>query len=120
MPATPTPTKTEILDHLERLNRTPFRDILAEALGCAPNAKAMRKYFNRFPDRFAQTITQFAKLAGYSEKTEINQTNIYAIIAGASDAELMARLTKALETLGTQPTPKTIEHVTTTTDEPKE
>lgn len=112
MPATHTPTKAEILDQLERLNRSPFRDILAEQLAAMPTAEQMRAYFAKYPDRAMQALTQAARLAGYSEKTEITQ-NIYAIIAGASDAELMARLTKALETLGTaqqQPAPKTIDH----------
>jgi hypothetical protein len=111
MPDTRALTKSEILDQLERLNRTPFQDWAAEIIGALPDAKAMRAYFAKYPDRAAQTLTQAARLAGYSEKTEINQTNIYAIINGASDAELMARLTKALETLGAaQPTAKTIEH----------
>jgi len=111
MPDTRALTKTEILDQLDRLNRQPFKDWLTDIIGALPDSDAMRKYFKKYPDRAAQTLTQAAKLAGFSDRAQINNTNIYAIVATASDAELMARLTKALETLGAaERQPKTIDH----------
>jgi hypothetical protein len=110
MPATYTPTKDEILDQLNRLSRDPFQQWTAEIIGALPTKEDMQAYFKKYPDRAAQTLTQVAKLSGYSEKTQINQTNIFAVVANASDAELMARLAKALEAIEQRKTePVTIE-----------
>lgn len=109
MPDTRALTKDEILDHLNRLSRGPFVDWMAEVMQAAPTAEDMKAYFAKYPDRAAQTMTQAAKLAGFNDRAAGGSTtNIFAIVAGASDAELMARLAKALEAIEGQKAPTTI------------
>ncbi len=78
----------------------PFTDVLAAIIGAQPDPKAVKLFADKYPDRWAQTVAIFARLAGYHEKMEV-KGNIALNISGMSDAELMVRLGEMSEQLKT-------------------
>jgi hypothetical protein len=81
----------ELAEDIEALLRRPFRRELARILGCAPTDAAILKFSKRFPDRWGQLVAIFGRLAGYTEKIEV-ESNLAREINALSDAEVMARL----------------------------
>lgn len=81
----------EIHKNIQNLSRGPFQTILTEFLGAQPTLENMQAFADRAPDKWAQTIGMFAKLAGYKDEIEVNQ-NINVQISSMSDSELMDRV----------------------------
>lgn len=83
----------DLYPHLTALQREPFQEVLALCLACRPTEADLRKFSALYPDRWANAISIFARLSGYTEKVEINQnTNITVRVAQMSDSELAAEL----------------------------
>jgi len=61
----------DLLHQLKQYDRTPFHDLLAEFLECAPTADAIQKFANKYPDRWAGAMRQIAQMAGFTEKREL-------------------------------------------------
>lgn len=97
--------RAEIEEQLANLDREPFRELLNECLRAFPDCEDMKEFFAKYPDRAAQTITQLARLAGYTEKTEVTHNNVFLAVKAMSDSELAIRLQnmgldmKALKTI---------------------
>ena len=91
----------EIGEHLKRYSREPFVEELTSLLACKPDENSIKKFAKRWPDRWAQTITQFARLAGYTEKViglDITN-NYYLTLKQSSDLELNAQYIKLKQQL---------------------
>ncbi len=76
---------------LANMSRSPFMDKLAQALDHGPSDEAITAIANRNPDRYAQYVAIFARLAGYSDKLEVEST---VSINSMSDAELETELAR--------------------------
>lgn len=74
---------------LAAMSRQPFRDLLREMIGAAPTPEAIRRFADKYPDRWAQATSILAGLAGYERG--IVEVNVFHI-KGLSDADLMRRL----------------------------
>lgn len=70
-------------------------------LDAPPTEESIQDVANRSPDKWMQAVTMIAKLAGYSEQISLDHTHRHFVtLLECSDAELMERLTKALEKFG--------------------
>lgn len=77
-------------------HREPFIRALADFMECQPTMEAIMAFANKSPDRWAQAVTMLAKLAGYSEKIEIEE-NVNINVRTKSDAELIQELGSMLD-----------------------
>jgi hypothetical protein len=82
---------------IARVDRDPFQRSLAEFLTAAPDPEAIRAQAIRFPDRYVQSVTQLARLAGYRD-TSVS-VSITADLSAMSDAELEMRVRQVEEEL---------------------
>src|SRR5512145_2652289 len=82
--------REEIEAQLEAASRLPFVGLLARLLGCAPTDAAIDAIAQKNPDRWAQMLAIVARLAGYTEKLDVN-AQLDVSLHDLSDAELMAR-----------------------------
>jgi hypothetical protein len=98
---------------IQELSRAPFRQILAEMLGCKPDIASLQDFANRQPDRWAQSVAIMAKNAGYEQKQTVEH-NHSILLAQMSDAQLFAELRKSEQELETlmHNDPALIEHET--------
>jgi hypothetical protein len=79
--------------------RAPFRRVLAELIGARPTPEAIRRFADKYPDRWAQAVSIMGGLAGYERGVvEVNVFNI----KGLSDADLVKRLAEVEKQLGEQ------------------
>lgn len=92
---------TEVIGrHIAALARQPFKDLLTEMIGARPTPEAIRRFADKYPDRWAQAISILGGLAGYERGVvEVNVFNI----KGLSDADLMRRLAEVEEQLRARP-----------------
>ena len=81
----------QIALELEVLSREPFLDILGKLLEAAPDAETVRIFSEKRPDRFAQAVAIFGRLAGFHDKLQID-ASVAIDISRMSDAELMDQL----------------------------
>ncbi len=81
----------EVAAALRAYSREPFHDILASLLAAQPDPEAVKEFARKYPDRWAQAVAIFGRLAGFSEKIKV-ETNITLKVAGMSDAGLLDRL----------------------------
>ena len=86
-------TGEEIRAAVEELRREPFRELLLDALSNSPSPQALKIFADKAPDRYAQCLTQYAKLAGYNEKIDVEHTVTFK---NMSDMELITLLNQAL------------------------
>ena len=63
-----------LLEHLQRMQVTPFRDALATFLEAAPEAEHVAAFGAKAPDRWAQAVTMLAKLSGYRDTVDVHVT----------------------------------------------
>jgi len=84
----------QLLDQFHAMSRAPFRDELARLMRIPKSRKAFRTWANKSPDRWAQAVAIFARLGGYSDKTEVEihgtLAHKLAELQGLSDAQLEA------------------------------
>lgn len=78
-----------LMRELAAQTRAPFRRVLAELIGARPTPEAIRRFADKYPDRWAQAVSIMGGLAGYERGVvEVNVFNI----KGLSDADLDRRL----------------------------
>lgn len=94
----------EIERELELATRVPFRHVLARLLNLAPSDDAIGRIAEKNPDRWAQTLAIVGRLAGYSEKLEVEDSREMRL-RKLSDMELEMRLA-ALEGAVEAPGPR--------------
>ena len=81
-------SKTAVQKALKEMSREPFKDVLAELLGSRPTKKSLKEFADAHPDRWAQAVTLFARMGGFSDKTVV-EYNFYHHILQAPDSELL-------------------------------
>jgi len=79
-------TGDELRTRLRAYDRTPFLDLLACFLECAPSAADIRMLARKSPDKYIQAITQLARTSGFSDKTE--SVNFSVHVTKLSDSQL--------------------------------
>jgi hypothetical protein len=83
----------ETLAETAALSRAPFRRILSRYIQAAPDLEALAAQAERFPDCWAQGLAMAGRLAGYSEKLEIDgSVDIIHRLHQLSDMELEAEI----------------------------
>lgn len=83
-----TPDPIDLLSRLSNYDRSVFMEMLAEALHEKPTPSAIKAFADKQPDRFAQYVTQIAKLSGFNDKLEVDIG--FKAILQLSDAEKLA------------------------------
>ena len=81
----------EVHEKVAQLSRSPFREQAARILACAPTNEAIVNLAERNPDRWGQLLAIVARLAGYTDKLEVEAT-VHAKVSAMSDSELQAAL----------------------------
>lgn len=92
----------DIRGQLRSYDRSPFLDVLALYLECAPTVEALVDFADSHPDKWAQAIGVIGKLSGFTEKKEV-AVDINVHIKSMSDSQLEDRLRELMNV-------KTIEH----------
>ncbi len=57
----------ELEQQLSGYDRTPFHQQLARAIACGPSKTAWRKLATNAPDKWARSITELSRAAGFAE-----------------------------------------------------
>ncbi len=81
----------ETRQHIANLSRSPFRDLVARLLACQPTDDALVHHAEKNPDRWAQTLAIAARLAGFTDKLEVEGSLVHRVEA-LSDSQLDQRL----------------------------
>jgi len=93
---TPDPTQearaADTLAEIRALSRAPFRRILSRYVDAAPDLDALAAQAEKFPDRWAQGLAIAGRLAGYTEKLEVDVTGEVTHLHQLSDLELEMRI----------------------------
>jgi len=92
----------DTLAEIGGLSRAPFRRVLSRYLEAAPSLDALTAQANRNPDRWAQGLAIAGRLAGYTEKLEIEGSVDVHHLHRLSDMELeheLIRLQAKLDAL---------------------
>ena len=76
---------------LEARSRKPFVDVLAQFMTAMPDPEAIKAFAERHPDRWAQAVAVFGRLAGFHDKLQVD-TSIAVDVSRMSDAELIDQL----------------------------
>src|SRR5262245_195299 len=102
-PTTATETQAaDTLAELRALSRAPFRRVLSRYLEAMPDLEALAAQAEQYPDRWAQGLAIAGRLAGYSDRTEVDHTGTIHHVHHLSDAELVARIAELDAQLDTQ------------------
>lgn len=104
----PSWTAEDLTAQLRRYDRSPFIDLLAYWLRCAPDMDAIELLAKKKPDVWVKALTDLARISGYSEKQEVTHT---VRVDQLSDSQLEDRARELASRLGLPlPGPRTIEH----------
>lgn len=90
MPKAPQMDPEAIRENIDALSRDPFREQLATWLQAAPQGDSIEEWANRHPDRWAQGLAIVGRLAGFSDKLEVEGTIQH--VHELSDAEIIQRV----------------------------
>lgn len=82
----------ETLAEVAALSRAPFRRVLARYLQAIPDLEALAAQAERNPDRWAQGLAIAGRLAGYTEKLDVEVSGALLHLQTLSDAELEAKI----------------------------
>lgn len=75
---------------LSRYDRSPFMDLLAGFLMCAPSSAAITKLADAKPDVFVKAVSDLARISGYTDKREV-EVNHRVKLETLSDSQLHDR-----------------------------
>ncbi|MGI9489142.1 MAG: hypothetical protein ACR2RF_25305 [Geminicoccaceae bacterium] len=100
-------TSEELREHIERMSRDPFKELLATFMDGQPEANDIKELARRYPEAWTKAMVQVAHLAGFHERLEIEEHHIHAVIH-MSDQELMRKLAETMQEIGGPA--KVIEH----------
>ena len=89
----------ELITRLRKYDRSPFQDLLAIWLESMPDAASIEAFAKRAPDKYAMSLGQIARVAGYTEKIE-TQHNVNINIGNMSDSQVEDELRKRMQELG--------------------
>ena len=81
-----------------RLSRAPFHVKLAQILGHGPSDQAIADLAEKSPDRWAKLVAIFARVAGYSDLSQV-EMGVTQRIEEMSDSELTEALAKLQATV---------------------
>lgn len=82
-----------ILSFLYSYSREPFQRELAKFLACAPDPVSVLAFAQRNPDRWSKAVQDLARIAGYTEKLEVDHKHThYHNIQRLSDIQVEQRL----------------------------
>jgi hypothetical protein len=84
------------------LDRTAFAEQLALVMMQRPTDARVKAFANKFPDRWANMIATFARLAGFTDRSESVNLHAFVSLQSLSDIELEAELSKLTSQLDTQ------------------
>ncbi len=87
----PTIDSDSVRAQIMALQREPFREVLAEALGCTPSREAMAAFSEKHPDRWAQCLAILGRLSGYKDEMAVAKDSNVSISL-MSDAELIEEM----------------------------
>ncbi|MGI9306582.1 MAG: hypothetical protein ACR2P5_04680 [Gammaproteobacteria bacterium] len=103
-------TKKQIEAHLRQLSREPFAEVLEMFLDCAPDEDAILELAQSYPERWAQSVTMIAKLAGYTEQATIEHRHSGMIaLVEMSDSELHSKMIEVMGRLGIEQSTNLVE-----------
>jgi hypothetical protein len=92
---------------LQSYDRTPFLDILAIWMECAPTPQTIMAFADKYPDRWTKALLDLGRLGGFAEKREID-ISMEASIRNMSDSQIEDQLRDAAYKLGI-PLPRLLE-----------
>ena len=102
---------------LQSYDRTPFLDLLASFMECAPTPQTVFAWAERYPDRWAKALTDLGRLGGFADKKEL-EVNMMAQITRMSDSQIEDKLREHAYKLGI-PLPKLLELKATVSADPE-
>lgn len=89
----------QLRQRLQSYDRTPFLDILAIWMECAPTPQTIMAFADKYPDRWTKAMLDLGRLGGFAEKKEID-FNFAAQVARMSDSQLEDQLREHAYRLG--------------------
>lgn len=93
------PNALQVGGEITRLLRAPFQRLLADYLGCAPTAEAIRKFADKSPDRWVQGLVMLGQMAGYTKDIHVTSDSTLNVHL-MSDTDVRERLQAARAALG--------------------
>lgn len=84
-------SRDDIRDAVGRLSREPFQDLMSVFLQSCPTELELYEFAMAHPDKWVSSIAAISKIAGYTEKTEIDVAHTINV-GSISDADLLQRL----------------------------
>ena len=102
-------TADDLRSALRRYDRSPFLDLLAAWMECAPTVEDVLSLATRKPDIWVKGLTDLAKMGGFTEKQEVIHSHR---LDQMSDSQLEDQMRKIASAMGIElpPTFKTIDH----------
>lgn len=64
----------DLTNKLRSYDRTPFMELLAYWMECAPTHEEIEAFARKKPDMWVKALTDLAKVSGYSDKQEVLHT----------------------------------------------
>jgi hypothetical protein len=95
-------TGDDLRRRLQAYDRTPFLDLLAIMLECAPSIEALNKMAEKSPEKYFLALGQLARTGGFTDKTETTH-NVNLNIGQMSDSQLEDRARHLAEVLQLAP-----------------
>ena len=94
--------RRQLIARLSRADTLPMIEQLATLIGCAPSPDAISEWSAHYPDRWANAVSVFAKLSGYTEKREV-AIGVTLDLTRLSDSQLEQRIADQVAKLGLLP-----------------
>lgn len=104
-------TAEQIREKLRKWDRSPFMDLVAAWLECAPTPEALVSFADRFPDRYAASLLALSRVAGFADKKEITADvsgTVIHRVEEMSDSQLEDHLRDLAYKMGI-PVPQTLQ-----------
>lgn len=99
----------QLRQRLQAYDRTPFLDLLAVWMECAPTPQTIMAFADKYPDRWTKAMVDLGRLGGFAEKKEID-FNFAAQVARMSDSQLEDQLREQAYRLGI-PLPTLLQYI---------
>jgi hypothetical protein len=91
-------TGAELRTRLRNYDRYPFIELLAGFLECLPDEVAIMTFAKKYPDRYINALSQIARVAGYTDRTEVTH-NMNLSITQMSDSQIEDKIREMTKTL---------------------
>ena len=92
-------TADQLRSALRSYDRTPFLDVLADWIECAPSIDSITRLAESHPEKFMVAVTSLSKVAGFSERREL-AVDVTHNVKRMSDSQLEDRLRVLAQRLG--------------------